>query len=146
MGRLNKLRRLFGRADVLLTAAALLLYLMGLSWGFTALSVPIDGITNVIIKLFTGNFSEITWINNSTPVELTFSIAYWLLFVILISLIAMVLWNIKDFLKGKEEPSPEIKAINELRKELSIKLKVLNVAANKMNRLKDSKIKQKKTG
>jgi hypothetical protein len=59
MSGLNRLRRILGRADVFITAMALLLYLMGVSWSFAALYKPIDGITNVILKLLTGDHSII---------------------------------------------------------------------------------------
>lgn len=58
-------------------------------------------------------------INLSTPWTILLSIGYWLGIAGILFIIVMIIWNMVDAIRGKEEPSPEAKEINELRSEIS---------------------------
>jgi hypothetical protein len=55
----------------------------------------------------------------------------------------MVFWNISNFLRGKEEPSSELKAIEELRKELSARFEAMDKRIERISKPIEIKKKQK---
>jgi len=84
------------------------LWWLSLCWSFA----QHDGITNVIIRAI--NNDSIQWLTTNTTWGLLFSIGYWIGFLLILFIISMIIWNIVDAIRGKEDKSLEVVAINQL--------------------------------